>query len=91
MLNGDNNENGFETNRSNEQKNKLHVQHPFPLISKKQICTCSKLFCLSLAVVLYDYNAVLYGEMTVVLSYVKQQPASAFLRFKRIRKENGRQ
>ena len=53
------------------------MQHPFPLISKKQICRCSKLFCLSLAVVLYDYNAVLYGEMTVVLSYVKQQPASA--------------
>ena len=30
------------------------------LISEKQICTCSKLFCLSLAVVLHDYNAVLY-------------------------------
>ena len=60
MLNGDNNENGFETNRSNEQKNKLHVQHPFHLISKKQICTCSTRFCLSLAVVLQDYNAVLY-------------------------------
>ena len=28
-------------------------------------------------------------EMTVVLSYVKQQAASAFMRFKRIRKENG--
>ena len=45
MLNGDNNENGFKTNRSNSQKNKLHVQHTF---------------CLSLAVVLHDYNAVLY-------------------------------
>ena len=30
------------------------------LISKKQICTPSTLFCLSLAVVLHDYNAVLY-------------------------------
>ena len=29
MLNGDNNENGFKTNRSNQQKNKLHVQHTF--------------------------------------------------------------
>ena len=29
MLNWDNNENGFKTNRSNQQKNKLHVQHTF--------------------------------------------------------------
>ena len=29
ILNGDDNENGFKTNRSNEQKNKLHVQHAF--------------------------------------------------------------
>ena len=29
MLNGDDNENGFKTNRSNQQKNKLHVQHAF--------------------------------------------------------------
>ena len=29
MLNGDGNENGFKTNRSNQQKNKLHVQHTF--------------------------------------------------------------
>ena len=34
----------------------------FLLISKKQICTCSTLFFLSLAVVLNDYNAVLYDE-----------------------------
>ena len=46
MLNGDDNENGFKTNRSNKQK--------------KTNCTCSTLFCLSLAVVLHDYNAVLY-------------------------------
>ena len=60
MLNGDDNENGFKTNRSNwQKKTKLHVQHPFPLISKKQICTWSTLLCLSLAVVLHDYNAVL--------------------------------
>ena len=31
-----------------------------PELAKNQICTCSKLFCLSLAVVLYDYDAVLY-------------------------------
>ena len=29
MLNEDDNENGFKTNRSNQQKNKLHVQHTF--------------------------------------------------------------
>ena len=29
MLKGDDNENGFETNRSNWQKNKLDVQHIF--------------------------------------------------------------
>ena len=40
--------------------NKLHEQQFFLLISKKQICTCSMLFCLSLAVVLHAYNAVLY-------------------------------
>ena len=45
MLNGDNNENGVKTNRSNLQNNKLHVQHTF---------------CLSLAVVLHYYNVVLY-------------------------------
>ena len=61
MLNGDNNENGsVKTNRFSK-KNKLHVQHLYLLInSKKQICTCSTLFCLSFAVVLHDYNAVLY-------------------------------
>ena len=30
------------------------------LISKKQIASSSTLFCLSLAVVLHDYNGVLY-------------------------------
>ena len=29
MLNVDDNENGFKTNRFNQQKNKLHVQHTF--------------------------------------------------------------
>ena len=29
MLNGDDNENGFKTNRYNQQKNKLHVHHTF--------------------------------------------------------------
>ena len=41
-------------------KKQLHVRHTFLLISKKQVCTCSTLFGLSLAVVLHDYNAVLY-------------------------------
>ena len=39
MLNGDDNENGFKTKRSNQQK-------------ANQSCTCSTLFCLSLTVVL---------------------------------------
>ena len=29
MVNGDDNENGFKTNTSNQQKNKMHVQHTF--------------------------------------------------------------
>ena len=33
----------------------------FLLISKKQICMCTTRFCLSLAVVLHHYNAVLYN------------------------------
>ena len=49
MLNGEGNENGIKINRSNQQKNKLHVQHTFfSNQQKKQICTCSRLFCLSL-------------------------------------------
>ena len=44
MLNGKGNENGIKINRYNQQKNRLHVQHTFCLISKKQICTCSTLF-----------------------------------------------
>ena len=51
MLNGDDNENDFKTNST--------CSTLFLLISKKQICTCSTLFCLSLAAVLHDYNAVL--------------------------------
>ena len=37
MLNWNDNENDFKTNRSNEQNNKLHVHHTFLLITKKQI------------------------------------------------------
>ena len=44
MLNGEGNENGIKINRSNQQRNKLHVQHTFFLISKTQICTCSTHF-----------------------------------------------
>ena len=29
MLNGDDNKNGFKTNRSNQHKNKLHMRHFF--------------------------------------------------------------
>ena len=60
MLNGDDNENGFKTNRSNNinKKPNSSCSTLLLLISKKQICTCSTHFCLSLAVVLHDYNAV---------------------------------
>ena len=36
MLKGDDNENGFKTNRSNQQKNKLHVQHTFSSNQQKR-------------------------------------------------------
>ena len=60
MLNGDDNENGFKTNRSNQQKNKLHVQHTFSSNQQKKkfaraarffvfplplFCTTTTLFC----------------------------------------------
>ena len=35
MLNGDDNENGFKTNRPHQQKNKLHVQHTFSCNQQK--------------------------------------------------------
>ena len=56
MLNGDDNENGFKTNRSNQQKNKLHVQNTFSSNYQKTnshvqhaflsfLCTTTTLFC----------------------------------------------
>ena len=49
MLNGDGNENGIKFNRSNWHKNEFaRAAHFFFSIAKKQICTCSTLFCLSL-------------------------------------------
>ena len=60
MLNGDDKENGFKANRSNLQKNKLHVQHTFSSNLQKTNLHVSTLFCLSLAVVLHGYNADLY-------------------------------
>ena len=60
MLNGDDNENGFKTKDLISKKTNCRYSTLFSLISKKQICKCSTLSCLSLAVVLHDYNAVLY-------------------------------
>ena len=48
MLNGKGNENGIKINRSNQQKNKLHMQHTFFLISKKTNLHVPHTFCLSL-------------------------------------------
>ena len=50
MLNGEGNENGIKINRSNQQKNKLHVQHTFffELAKKKTNLHVQHAFCLSL-------------------------------------------
>ena len=48
MLNGDGNENGIKINRSNQQKNKLHVQHTFFSNQQKTILHVQHAFCLSL-------------------------------------------
>ena len=37
MLNEDDNENGFKTNRSNEQQKKMHVQHTFSSNYQKKL------------------------------------------------------
>ena len=44
MLNGDGNENGIKINRSNQQKNKLHVQHTFFSNQQKNKFARSTLF-----------------------------------------------
>ena len=67
MLNGDDNENGFKL-ATKKKKQICTCSTLFLLISEKQICTCSTLFCLSLAVVLHDYNAVLH-DFVVVFSF----------------------
>ena len=48
MLNGDGNENGVKINRSNQQKNKLHVQHTFFSNKQKTDLHMQHTFCLSL-------------------------------------------
>ena len=52
-----------------KKKNRLHVQHTFSSNKQKKNCKCSTLFCLSLAVVLHDYNAVLYNLNVKLPSY----------------------
>ena len=59
MLNGEGNENGIKINWSNHQKNKLHVQHTFFLISKKNKFARVARFLSFSAVVLRKCNAVL--------------------------------
>ena len=48
MLKGEGNENGIKINRSNQQKNRLHVQYTFFLISRKINLHVQHAFCLSL-------------------------------------------
>ena len=62
MLTGDGTENAIKINRSNWQKNKFsRAAHFFSYLATQQICTCIALFLSFFAVVLLDYNAVLYG------------------------------
>ena len=84
MLNGDGNENGIKINRSNQQKNKLHMQHAFFLISKKKdsnfhvlhsfclslplFCTATMLFCRT-----KSSNSLLHIIFMEELSYVLTQ------------------
>ena len=59
MLNVDGNENGIKINRSNQQKNKLHVQHTFfSYQQRKTNLHVQHAFLSFFAVVLHDYNAV---------------------------------
>ena len=64
MLNGDDNENGSKTNRSNQQKkkqtNKLHVQHTFSSNQENKFAHATHFLYFQVAVVLDDYNAGLY-------------------------------
>ena len=46
---------------SKKKKTNCMCSTLFLLISKKKNCKCCTLFCLSLVVVLHDYNAVLYS------------------------------
>ena len=59
MLNGEGNENGIKINRSNQQKNKLHVQHTFFSNQQKNKFARAARFLSFFAVVLHTYNAVL--------------------------------
>ena len=51
--------------------------------SKKQICTFSTLFCLSLAFVLHDYNAVLYDQGPLYMGWGTPVQRGWFLLFSR--------
>ena len=70
MLNGDDNENGFKTNRSNQQKTNCTCRTLFLLIGQKtNLHVQHAFFCVSLAVVLHNYNAVLYNQNVKLPSY----------------------
>ena len=61
MLNGDDKENGFKANRSNLQKNKLHVQHTFSSnLQKTNLHVQHAFFVFPLPLFCRTYNAVLY-------------------------------
>ena len=85
MLNGDDNENGFKTNRSNQQKNKLHVQHTFSSNHEQKtnllfvfplplFCTTTKLFCTTktsnFLVTRYFYGGIVVCAYTIFVSCV---------------------
>ena len=55
MLNGDDNENGFKTKRSNQQKKEIaSAAHFFFQLAKRKFARAARFFVFSLAVVLHD-------------------------------------
>ena len=65
MLNGDDNENGFKTNRSNYQKNKLHLQHAFLSFPGRCFARLQRCF-VRLRAYLHEGGGPHVGEVTCV-------------------------
>ena len=66
MLNGDGNENGIKINRSNQQKNKLHVKHTFFSHQQQNKFAFAARFSSFLPVVLHNCNTVFLGPNRLI-------------------------